>query len=767
MLITRRLERELAEITARASQRKSFLLLLASAMDCGCLRDTQMPRTKNIFKLSAGLALAGVFICSSCGDKKKDGEFPPDEFSGNPWNTPKNNGINHLPGSVYASQASSPIHWQPWTPATLEMADDSRRLILAVVALPQQPGFADILKDLSSNPGTVSLINDTYVPVLIDGDAVREMGILTADLCAEIGSGLQLPLLIWMTPEANPVAWMPLPSTSAGSASELLSQSHEMVARTWADDPDYVTQNSKLDQVNRSNRLMERIKNLETSDDPSADALRALRQLTTLYDPLSRTFDEAGGLFPSGALDLLAMGAGMENLPDDLRRRCRSVLESLLKDLLTSPMFDPLDGGVFNARRGVSWSYPGFYRDCSSQSRAVVSLLNAYEATGESRALEKALGVLAFIESNYRTSEGLYTLGSGVSGDARKWLWWIEEVKELLTAEELAVWLPASGMKNAGNLPSEVDPLREHFRGNSIAFAKSAEEIALERGQDPAEVEQLLDTAREKLLAARDQRLGKPSGGNEANAVATFRMISAYATAYRVTGETSYRDLAKDILDKARAHFSDGPRLRNYVGDFADSLTGGRAFLYGVAIQAALDVEAITLNGVSLLWAGDLSSTLSEVFAVDSHIRESPASADLIGLPVTDMAMLFDESTAGLLAMSESRLAALDIPLAPTLKAELDALPVAALFRPVLHTDLIQATLMREFGVTYVFGKNTPEAMRQAIERSPFKGVNRREAKPTDPPARSPKPGEVLRITSGGAVNKVESVGDLHLPYLP
>jgi uncharacterized protein YyaL (SSP411 family) len=281
----------------------------------------------------------------------------------------------------------------------------------------------------------------------------------------------------------------------------------------------------------------------------------------------------------------------MENLPDDLRRRCRSVLESLLKDLLTSPMFDPLDGGVFNARRGVSWSYPGFYRDCSSQSRAVVSLLNAYEATGESRALEKALGVLAFIESNYRTSEGLYTLGSGVSGDARKWLWWIEEVKELLTAEELAVWLPASGMKNAGNLPSEVDPLREHFRGNSIAFAKSAEEIALERGQDPSEVEQLLDTAREKLLAARDQRLGKPSGGNEANAVATFRMISAYATAYRVTGETSYRDLAKDLLDKARAHFSDGPRLRNYAGDFADSLTGGRAFLYGVAIQAAVELH--------------------------------------------------------------------------------------------------------------------------------------------------------------------------------
>lgn len=722
----------------------------------------------NIRNLNPALALAGLLLCAGCGGEKKDGEMLPDEFSGNIWHAPQINRLAALPGSVYASQVSSPIHWQAWTSAALKMASDSRRLILAVIALPQQPGFADILEDLSSDPRAVSLINDTYLPILIDGDAVREMGMLTADLCAEIGSGLQLPLMIWMTPEANPVAWMPLPAPSSGSAAELLFQSHEMVARTWVDDPGYVTRNSELDQVNRHTRLMERINKFETSKEPGADALRALRQLTSLYDPLSRTFDEAGGLFPSGALDLLAMGAGMEDLPEDLRRRSRSVLQSLLQDLLVSPMFDPLDGGVFSARRrGISWNYPGFYRDCSSQSRAVVSLLNAYEVTGESRALDRALGALAFIEANYRTSEGLYTLGSGVSGDADKWLWWIEDVKELLTPEELAVWLPASGMKSTGNLPSEVDPQRVHLRGNSIAFAKSADEIAQQRGLDPEAVGRLLDTAREKLRVARDRGLEKPFGGNEPHAVATFRMVSAYATAYRITGDTSYRDLATDILAKAKASFSDGPRLRLYAGNFDESLTGGRAFLYAVAIQAALDVEAVSLDGAGLLWAGDLSSTLSEVFTVASHIKECPASADLIGLPVTDMAMLFEESTAGLLSMSESRLAALDIPLPPSLKAKLDALPMAAISRPILHTDFIQASLMRKFGVTYLFAKNAPEDLRQALAKSPLKGVNRRETKPSDPPARSPKPGEVLRISSGGAVKRIESVGDIRLPYLP
>jgi uncharacterized protein YyaL (SSP411 family) len=706
-------------------------------------------------------------VSAGCGGKSSDDGTLSGDVRGDVWAFPSGNKLGGLPGPVYGSQENSRIHWQPWTKESLEMAENSRRLVLAVIALPQQSTFREILDELSSDAAAVALINSTYVPVLIDGDAVREMGILTAELCAEIGSGLQLPLMVWMTPEGNPVAWMPLPSPGTGSAAELLSQSHMMVARTWVDDPGYVTRNSHLDQCNRSERMLQRLKDREFSEKPGADALISLRQLTSLYDPLSRTFDEAGGLFPSGALDLLSMGAVMESLPDHLRDRCRVVLGNLLEDLLTSPMFDPLDGGVFNARRGQSWEFPGFYRDCASQARAATSLLNAYEATGDRRALVRGLGVLGFVGSRYRTSDGLFRIGSGVSGDVGEWLWWHEDVAGILSEEEMAVWMPASGMGVGGNLPPEVDPLREHFRGNAIAFAKTAEEIADAKGYDPERVRETLDRARTKLLAAREKRMKEAPGASDANAVATFRMITAYVTAYRITGETAYRDLAAETLVKARNHFAEGPRLKSYAGNAAESLTAGRAFLYGVAIQAALDVESVTLDGTWLLWAGDLSSTVAEDFAAESHIRECPRSADLVGLPVTDGAMLFDESTIGLLAMSESRLEALGVPLVLSLTKKVKILPVAALNSPILHTDLIQAALMREFGVTYVFGENAPEAMKQALARSPLKGVNRRQANPADPERLCPEPGGVLRIARGGEAIPVESVGEIRVPSLP
>jgi uncharacterized protein YyaL (SSP411 family) len=722
--------------------------------------------SKRLF--STGLVLAGFALLAGCGEKKVVEEQMPDEdVEGDVWGIPTGNSLNGIPGPIYASQANSPIHWQPWTNASLEMAKNSRRLILAVIAMPQQPYFVEILNSLSSDAATVELINSTYVPILIDGDAIREFAILSGELCAEIGSGLQLPLMVWMTPEGNPVAWMPLPSAEKGSASELVAQSHTMVARTWVDDPDYVKSNSRLDQSNRRERILERLKKAEISEEPSADAVRALRQLTSLYDPLSRTFDEAGGLFPVGVLDVLSMSCRLPGLPDDQRDRSLKVLDSLLDDILVSPMFDPLDGGVFNSRRGSSWSFPIYSRDCSSQARVIVSLLNAYEATGETRAFDRAMGLIEFVRKNYKTEDGLFTFGSNGSGDVRKWLWMYEEVRDILSAEELPVWIAASGIKESGNLPSELDPLREYFRGNSIAFAKSSEEVANLLSIDATRAKDLLESARAKLLKVRNGRMEHPSPDTEPNAVATFRMISAYATAYRITGKAEYRDLASETLEKAKEHFAEGPRLRVYPNDGADSLLAGRAFVYGVAIQAALDVEAVNLKGDWLLWAGDLSSTVSEEFSMENYVKECPREADLTKLPITDPLMLFDESTLGLLAMSESRLHALGIPLVPALRKTLSSFPMAAINSPILYTDMMQASLMRSFSYTYVFDKDSPANLKEALAKSPFKGVHRRLVMPTDPPDLMPKPGEAIRIAPDGSVSPVRTAADVHVPSLP
>lgn len=675
----------------------------------------------------------------------------------------QSNGIGTLPGAVYRSQAKSPIHWQPWTPETMERAKAANRLVFAVIALPQQPGFQEVLASMAADVSLVSIINSQYVPVLIDGDASREIGLLTADLCAEIKRGLQLPLFVWMTADANPVAWIPVAATDSGTVTELFNQSHEMVGRMWQDDPGYVLQNSALDNANRRARIAQRKNANVMSEVPADDAVRALRQLSSFYDPYSRTFDEAGGLFPSGAIDLMATAAIHPGLPPDVRARSLETTRELLVDLLSSAMFDPLEGGVFATRRGISWALPGFFRDCAGQARAAVALLNAYRATKDPQALEKALGLISFAEKSFATSDGLFAVGMAAESDPALWLWSVEDIEKELPPEEAAWWIKAAGMKDLGNLPSEVDPRREYFRSNSLAVSKSIEALAAEQGQPVAEFAPRFEMARKKLLKVRNTRLGPVSRDVSAHAGSSFRMVSAYATAFGVTGDAAFRDKAVALLKKSREAFSSGAKLRQFSQDAPNSVGEGRAFLYGLAMQAALDVAVITSEESWLVWAEDLATTAAEWFTDSEFLKECPDTAKIIDLPVTDLVMLFDDTTAGLISFAEIRLSEQKRPLVDSFSALATPLPTYSVDRPILHTDLLQATLARHFKVTVISGAGISPELKLAIQRLPMRMIQRRPEKPADGiPQDAAK-----MVFADGKSRVVTTVGELEEAALP
>jgi uncharacterized protein len=673
------------------------------------------------------------------------------------------NSLKGLPGAVLASQAESPIHWQPWTQATLDHARDANRLVFCVIAMPQQPGFQQVLESLAKDTSTVSEIHKHYVPVLVDGDASREMGILTADLCAEIKRPLNLPLFLWMTHEGNPVAWIPVAVSDTLSVVELFNQSHNMVSQMWLDVPEYVLKNSTLDNANRRARLEQRKASKVMSTQPEVDVVRSIRQLASLYDPYSRSFDEAGGLFPSSALEVLALGARHPGLPKDVRDRCIQSTRDLLKDLLPSAMFDPLDGGVFSSRRGISWALPSFVRDCPGQARVTVALFEAFRSTGDEVAREKALGLIEFSEKTYLTKDGLFAVGLMPVTKTADWLWSVEEVEELLGPEDSAWWIEATGMVGLGNLPSEVDPRRDFFRGNSIGLRKPQSEIAASLSLSPQEFKTRFDAVRAKLLAVRNARLGESARDSESHAGASLRMVSAYVAAFGVTGEEVYREKAVALLQRCREHFAVGARLRLFTRDAPESLVAGRAFLYALALQSVLDVAAITSDDQWLVWSEDLATTAAELFTGNSFLHECPEGARLIDIPVTDLVMLFDDSTAGLVSSSEIRLAELGRPLVESFSELATPLPTYTLDRPILHTDLMLATLARHFKITVILSPDATPELKNAVQRLQARVIHRRIA--TEGDAVPPASAKVL--LPGGAQVVVDTPQALMQAVLP
>lgn len=703
---------------------------MASDHPHGAMLPPMIMKLRLIPKRAATVALACAIAAMSVACRKAD-SADPRELLPQTLIAPElmTNQIGTLPGAVYKSQALSPIRWQPWTRETLEHARAARRLVFCVVAMPQQAGFLDVLKALEADPVQVNALNNEYVPILVDAEAARELGILTYDLCAEIRRPVGLPLFIWMTHEANPVAWIPVFPDEATKVSEMFQQSHTMVSQMWHDDPGYVINNSRLDNENRRTRLRNR-KNLKVmSEKPGDDLVLGLRQLASLYDPFSRNFDETGGLFPTSSLELLASASVNPSLRSDLRDTCLSTTRNLLSDLLGSPMFDPLEGGVFSSRRGVSWTLPNFVKDCITHGRVATALIEAHRATGEPLALERALGLIAFAEKNYAVADDLFAIGFAPPTPPEVWLWSVEDIGELLGPDDAAWWIEATGMKGLGNLPSEVDPRREYFRANTLALKKNPGQIAAGLGIEPQAFESRFQAARETLLAARKARIGRTTRDESPNPTATLRMVSAYSAAFHATGDEAHREKAVRVLRSAREHFTDGRLLRAFASDAPAATGTGRNFLYALSIQAALDVAAITSDDTWLIWAEDLATTAAELFTGEELLKECPDSANLIDVPVSDLVMLFDDSTAGLISMAECRLAELGRPLLRNFSKLATPLPTYARERPVLHTDLFHAALARHYGITAVHaGDLTPE-WKHAIERLPPRTVHRRQAR--------------------------------------
>ncbi len=665
-----------------------------------------------------------ILITASCGKKEDDQS---EEAKAAPIVSELlSNQLGSLPLPLYQSEAFSAIRWQPWTKETFERARKANRLLFCVIGFPQHHGFKRDLEALAADPAVVDIINSNYVPVLVDADAIREVGILSADLCREIRTNFNMPMLLWISYDAKPVAWIPVDQGDSGAIVKRFNDSHSMVGQMWQEDPSYVMKNSAMNSDNRRERLQQRKLVDVMSPEPQADTLRSIRQLTSLYDPFSRSFDETGGLFPSGSIELLANSAKHLGLPAELRQQCLGLTGELLKDLLPSAMIDPLDGGLFASRRANSWAIPNFIRDCPTQGTGAVALLSAYRATGDRRALDSALGLISFAEKNYATPDGLFALGFDSKSNMEHWLWSVEDIRKNLDAADAEWWIKATGMKGLGNIPSESDPSREFFRSNTIGMQQTVAEIA--KGLELS-VEEFLpryEATKQKLLAVRDERFGKKRRDQYPHAASTLRMVSAYAAAFSATGDDTYRKKAVTLLERFKEEFSDGARLRLVKQDTPASLAAARAFIYALAMQSALDVATITMDEKWVLWSEDLATISTELFTGDGLIKECPDDASLLDIPVTDIFMIYDDSTAGLMSISEARLTLLGRPLLAELSRHTVLLPTYAVTRPVVHTDLLTAALIRYFPVKVTCGKNLSPELAESVLRLPMRTFPRR-----------------------------------------
>ena len=640
--------------------------------------------------------------------------------------------VNQLasgPGPLLKSETNAPIHWQNPDPETLRRAADAQRPVFAFIGAPQIPLTHTALAAIYSNNALVETINHDFVPVMIDIDVCREFGLLTVPLCSEQNKPTSLPLMLWLTSEGNPIAWLPVNNQNPGQIVDIVSNAANMVSQMWTDSPEYVMKNSRLDNDARRKRLSANaiIPVDQTSPNPLSDTTAAIRQLSVLYDTTTRNFDGSGGLFPSSALKLLAQASCYKELPPFARDAARKTIRDLGDELAASAMIDPLDGGIFLNRIGMGWNLPVFQRGCAQEALAANSWLQAGHAIQNPTYIAIGLAVLRFAENSYSTGDGLFSMGyNSENTKPSDWLWSEEAIRSALTPEEAKVFCAECDINSLGNIPPECDPTRETFRLNSLAIRKPTAQVATTLGLPAESATTLFQSSCRKLLKIRSERLGNTTRDNVPHAASTFRMISAYSTAWTVTGDPVWRNKALRAIQKAKVSFAEGNRLRYEANHPGEGQNAARAFIYGLGINASLDVADITLDPAWASWAEDLASTASEHFTDQTGaLEECPKHSRFINLPAIDRTMIFDESSAGLLSIAEARLPRMGRLVTTDLTATVTPLHISVPSKPILHTDILESYLIRLFSPVIILATDAPDDLKLAVSRLPAGSIPR------------------------------------------
>ncbi|WP_240963804.1 DUF255 domain-containing protein [Luteolibacter luteus] len=658
------------------------------------------------------------------------------------------NAMQAGPQGFLSSRAGSPVHWQHWDPAVLQRARAARRLVFAFIGAAQYPGCLESLDAIDKDPSLVAKLNQDFVPVLVDIDLCREAGVAAGVMSQELKQPVSFPFILVLSPDANEVTWRPIAYSQGADLRQMFEGATDVISRMWAESPDYVEANSKRDHDNRMKRLPVADTSPANPEERNAMMMRTTRKLANLYDEDIKSVFGTGGLLPLGLMQCLASTSLDPNTPPDIARRCSAAVKAFSGAVLNSAMVDPLDGGIYSSRRGSSWDLPMINRTCMTQARAARALATIYNATKEPRSLDVALGAIHFAEEQFEAQNGLFAAqrlpGLTPMGD---WLWTQEQLEQALTPEEATLWKAISGIKAMGNLALEADPKREFFRLNSLGFRVPLAQAAADLNLSTEAAAGLLESSRKKLSKARQSRVPDRAPATAASAGTSFRMVSAYAAMFTATGKPEWRDKALSLAERSRQTFAKGVLLVEQNPGTPDAVCDARAFTYALAIQAALDLAEITMDENWRLWAGDLCSTMSELFVDESgRLLEARQVSTPLALPLEDRIMLFDDSTAGVMRMNIARLEALGQSPPPTLAPWLSSLPKFEDF-PVVFTDSILAASFAASRVIVEIPENASPEWREAACRLPLDRVARRFGK--EPAARILQPdGSKIPVTS-------------------
>ena len=394
------------------------------------------------------------------------------------------------------SAAHQPVDWHEWGEEAFARARAEDKPILLDIGAVWCHWCHVIDRESYDDPELAAIINRFFVPVKVDRDERPDVDSRYQTAVNAMSGQGGWPLTGFLLPDGRPFyggTYFP-PQDAMGRPS--FRRVLEGVAET------YRTRRAEVEQAAGS--LVDAVAQAE-SFSGARGAWNAslvdelIAAILQRFDPRHGGFGQ-GPKFPhSAAIDLLLERSQSSRKPGWLQ-----AAQTTLEKMARGGVYDQLGGGFHRYSVDERWLVPHFEKMSYDNSELLKNYLHGYLATGQPLFRETAEGIIDWVDRvlSDRERGGFY--GSqdadiNLEDDGDYFTWTVEEVRAALPADQARII----------ELYYDVGPNGEMHHNpakNVLWVARTADEVAELLGRNADDIRQTLRSAREQLLAARENR---------------------------------------------------------------------------------------------------------------------------------------------------------------------------------------------------------------------------------------------------------------------
>jgi len=460
-----------------------------------------------------------------------------------------------------------PIQWQEWGPEAFATAQRENKPMLLDIGAVWCHWCHVMDRESYDDPEIAKIVNEHFIAVKVDRDERPDIDSrYQAAVQAVSGQG-GWPLTAFLTPDGKPFyggTYFP-PNDGYGRPSfrrVLLS-----IAAAYKDKHgDVVEQAGMVESaiaqsesfVGKSGRVSRSV----------IDAIETAAQ--RMYDPQHGGFGQAPKFPHPSALDLLieryASGASLRRTPEggrphtsltDRVSQLRGLIVTTLEHMARGGVYDQLAGGFHRYSVDERWVVPHFEKMCYDNSELLKNYVHAYQATGEELFADVARDIIRWMDEwlSDRKRGGFYASQDAdinMDDDGDYFTWTLEETRAVLSQEEAQVAALHYDINEIGEM--------HHNPAKNVLYVRaSVEEIGMRLNLDVARVRELLESAKEKMYAARLQR-PTPYVDKTVYVGWNSLCVSAYLEAAKVLGLAEAKKFALRSLDRVLSESWKNPK---------------------------------------------------------------------------------------------------------------------------------------------------------------------------------------------------------------